>query len=200
MLKKALIVVGIIIMLVVIVIIVGLVIASKYDPPIDPNVSFQSLEELQAVLTDNYYFFDFDDEKMKGSSYCAITNTYSGRRREQGDFEYIGYEILYVEAPFPQDSYKAPSLFVTAVSDKNLDGLADELRRNFDSNITDEQMIIDGIECILIYRPNMSQQLYFMIENVRYCFQMSIQETEFLSICESAIIGRYPKAQQFNFL
>lgn len=190
MLKKAFIVVGIIIILLVMVIIVGLMIASRYDPPIDPNVSFQSLEELQAVLSDDFYFFDYD-QKMQGSSYRGKTNTYSGRQREQGDFEYIGYEISYVEAPFPQDTYKALSLYVSAVSGKNLDGLADELRRNFDSDITDEQIIIDGIECIIIYRPTMYYQLYFMIENVRYCFQMSKQETEFLTICESAIMSRY---------
>jgi hypothetical protein len=191
MLKKGLKIVVVIIILAVIIISICLVLALNYDPPIDPNVSFTNLKDVQAVLSDDFYFFDFDVQKLQAETYNAITDTYSLRKRKENDFEYIGYEIYYVEAPFPQDTYNAPSLFVTAISGKNLDGLADELRRNLDSSITDEQIIIDGIECLCIYRSNRIEQLYFMIGNVRYCFKTSIQETEFLSICESAIAGRY---------
>lgn len=196
-LKKTLISVGLIITLIVLSLI-GLAFIVDSSATRDPNISFASLEDLQAVLTDDYYFFDFDEQIMQAGSYSATANTKSARRFRQGDFEYIGYSIYYVEAPFPEDSYKAPTLYVSAVSGKNLDGLTDERRRNFDSNLIEELITIDSIECIFIYGPRTADQLYFMIENIRYCFkgQTSINNEEkrtlFLSLCESAITSRYP--------
>jgi hypothetical protein len=189
--KKTLIVAVIIVILIVL-ISLGLAFLIGYNPIRDPNFSFESLEDLQAVMTDEYYFFDFDDQIMQPSSYEATANTSHYRDLEQGDFEYIGYDISYIAVPVSQNGYTSYFFSVTAVSGENLDDVVDE-RKNFDSNITVNNITIDDIECLYIYGPNTPHTVYFMIGNIRYCFKMSRskQETEFLSTCETGIKGRY---------
>ena len=157
------------------------------DGLIDPNVSFGSLEEVQAVLSDDFYFFDFDDQTMQSSSYQAKTNTQSGRRRRRGDFEYIGYFLGFWIIDYNSHFY------VSAIQGKNLDGLIEKYKKDVDSNIEERTMMIDGIECIFISRVyDVQYELYFMLNNVRYYFNTNgTSEAMFLSVCESAIQSKY---------
>jgi hypothetical protein len=161
------------------------------DGRIDPSDSFGSLEELQAVLPEGFHYFDFDERIMVPGSYAAITNTQSYKRRQKGDFEYIGYYIYFTRSPLT-DYYQGINFVVSANSEKTLDGVADEIRKNSDANIVEETITIDGIECLYIYGPEIRNQLYFMIGNVRYWFEYpGTNKTMFLSMCEPAITSRY---------
>lgn len=165
------------------------------DPLIDPGITFNNLEEVQDVLSNDFYFFNFDTKKILPRGYTVITNTQSYRRRERGDFEYIGYDIGFSMYPIT-GTYHKNSFSASAILGKTLDGLVDEIRKNVDSNITDDEIVIGDVNCIYISRANVSYQLYFMLDNIRYCFEMNLttiseKEALFLEICQTAIETRY---------
>ena len=68
------------------------VVLSVCGGKIDPYEEFGSLEALQAVLSDDlYYFSSFAEHTTQPLSYKALTDTQNYSRRKRGDFKYIGY-------------------------------------------------------------------------------------------------------------
>ncbi|MCL2061246.1 MAG: hypothetical protein FWH03_01285 [Firmicutes bacterium] len=137
----------------------------------DPSVPFDSLEEMQAVLPDYYYYFDSTDFD-EPSNLFAVTN--NSRACSIGSISYIRYTM------------RLGSLNIVA----SLDG-------KFLNYLDYQDMVIDGVYCKFHkggYDNVTDLWLYFILENVLYSFQRfgsNISIENFLSDCESAIIGRY---------
>ncbi len=141
---------------------------------IDPYEEFGSLEELQAVLSDDFYYFSsFAEYTTETVLYKALTDTQNYSRRKRGDFKYIGYWIGNI----------------SAVSGKDLDDAV--------GNADFIDITVGDIECRLVYGSGLRRKLYFMIENIRYCYdmgrnyQLSEPERGVIESSEHLINSRY---------
>ena len=86
---------------------------------------------------------------------------------------------------------------IFAITGKDLNDAVDEMTRTYGSRAEFIDITISGFECMLAYGSDIHRMLYFMIENIRYCYEVfgdyhiSEPERGVIESSENLINSRY---------
>ena len=183
--KKVVIVVAVILLIVVLIPVVKAVVtAIQIVYILTPRRvdKFETVQELQAVMPDDFYYFDFE-EISTPTSYEAIAPRMSNKRYISGRFEYESYRIKLNEERDDGsmnttriESFKCG----TKRREKDFCPILDELG----------EITIGGIPCAV-----RGCQIYFFIDDVGYVIDRGCkteeEELDYYADVEALISSRY---------